>query len=165
MHYFKLVLVTVLFLSFTLIELANAQVRRGPQHPVPPHRIPDYRPVPHPGPAPRPVPRDDYYSRGRVTCTATDKGWEEHFGGHSSCGACLQKHGSCIEKCHEVRELCEVEGVDYRGRKAIFRGYGIDRRSAEYEARRACEWNRVMRSCYVKSCRQESKLISSRSCR
>lgn len=166
MQNLKLFLVTLLFLSMTMIEMTSAQTGprgRGPRynpHQGPHRPMPDYR-----RPAPRPMPRDDYYSRGRVTCSASDKGWEEHFGGHGSCGSCLQKHSSCVEKCQEIREVCEVEGRDYNGRLSVFVGRGADRWAAEAEARRQCEWNRNMRSCMVTTCRQEAQTISTRSCR
>ncbi|PJA12676.1 MAG: hypothetical protein COX65_08255 [Elusimicrobia bacterium CG_4_10_14_0_2_um_filter_56_8] len=42
----------------------------------------------------------------RMTCRATDNGWEEHWGGHGfgpderdTCRACLSAHGSCRYNC------------------------------------------------------------------
>lgn len=172
MQNLKLVLVAIFFLTLTILN-AEAQVRRGPRY-NPPRPYPDHRPIPAPypdyRPAPRPIPDyrpspDDYYSRGRVSCSASDNGWEEHWSGHSSCGSCLQSHGSCIEQCHEVRQVCEVQGTDYAGRMITFTARGADRWTAEEEARRQCEWSRDMRSCIVITCREESQLISSRSCR
>lgn len=168
----KLVLVTLLFLVVSIIE-AQAQVRhRGPRYNPNPHRIPDYRPAPIPRPIPdyrvpdyRPAPVPDYYERGRVSCSASDTGWEEHWSSHGSCGECLRHHGSCVERCEEIREACDVQGVDYAGRTITFTARAADRWSAEAEARRQCEWDRNMRSCVVTSCRPESQTISSRSCR
>lgn len=109
-------------------------------------------------------PRPDY-PRGRVTCTVTDSGWEEHWGGHRSCGSCLQEHSRCVEKCSEKMEVCEARGTTYNGSTRIFRGAGPDRWSAETAARRNCEFNRNMRHCSVISCRSESRTVSNRSCR
>lgn len=129
----------------------------------PPHRPgPGYgRPVPPPPYYPTP----DYQAPARVSCSASDKGWEEHWGGHSSCGSCLQHHGNCIETCKEISEMCEVEGTDYYGRPAIFRAVGVDRYAAESEARRKCEWNRDMRYCRTISCSSQDRVISTRRCR
>ena len=33
-------------------------------------------------------------------CKASDRGWEEHFGGHKSCDECLEHHGECEMKCY-----------------------------------------------------------------
>lgn len=171
MQTIKLVLLTILFLSFSVIQTVSAETsHRGPgphphPHPQRPSPYPDYRPGPRPAPAPRPMPRDDYYNRGRVTCSAQDRGWEEHWSGHSSCGECVQRHGNCVESCYEVKQVCEVQGTDYYGRTQIFIAQGPDRWMAENEARRRCEWNRDMRYCQVTSCRQDNQLISTRSCR
>lgn len=151
MQNLKLVLVTLLFLTMTIIN-AEAQVRRGPRY-NPPRPYPDNRPTP------------DTYSRGRISCSASDSKWEEHWSGHSSCGDCLQDHGKCVEKCYEAREICEVQGTDYDGRTMTFSARGPDRYTAESEARRQCEWSYGMRSCIVTSCRSDNLLVSSRSCR
>lgn len=167
MQNLKLVLVALCFLTLTVLN-AQAQVRRGPRY-NPPRPYPDYRPTPAPYPTPYPSPYPDYRPvpdvRGRVSCSASDTGWEEHWSGHSSCGSCLQEHGSCTEKCYEEREICDVQGTDYSGRTMTFSARGPDRWSAESEARRQCEWSRDMRSCVVTSCRSDNLLISSRSCR
>ena len=172
MQNLKLVLVALCFLTVTLLD-AQAQVRRGPRY-NPPRPSPDYRPAPSPYPAPYPSPRPSPYPdyrpappmpQGRISCSASDTGWEEHWSGHGSCGSCLQDHGSCVEKCYESREVCEVQGTDYSGRTMTFSARGPDRYSAESEARRQCEWNRDMRSCAVTTCRSDNLLVSSRSCR
>ena len=180
MQNLKLVLVALCFLTVTLLD-AQAQVRRGPRY-NPPGQYPDHRPAPAPYPSPYPPsypspypdyrpapPMPDYRPvpdvRGRISCSASDTGWEEHWSGHSSCGDCLQDHGKCVEKCYEAREVCDVQGTDYAGRTITFSARGPDRWSAESEARRQCEWSRDMRSCVVTSCRSDNLLVSSRSCR
>ncbi len=162
------------------------QHRPGPgyENPRRPRPRPDYdRPAPRPTPYPYPTPGYGYPtpprptpypyptpgygqpSPGRVTCSATDRGWEEHWGGHGSCGSCLQEHGNCTETCKETTQLCEVQGTDYYGNLAIYRAVGVDRWSAESEARRKCEWNRDMRSCVTISCQSQDRVVSTRSCR
>ncbi|MCM2349864.1 MAG: hypothetical protein NDI69_07570 [Bacteriovoracaceae bacterium] len=151
MKYLSLFIMAFFVLNLSLIDSAEAQ-RRG-RHP----RY-DRNPAPHrPGPG--------YPSPGRVSCSASDRGWEEHWSGHSSCGACLQHHGDCVETCKETTQLCEVEGQDYRGGIAIFRAVGVDRWSAESEARRKCEWNRNMRYCRTIRCTSQDRTISTRRCR
>lgn len=157
---FKLFLFALLMMNLTLIDLASAQVRRGPRYNPPGRGGPVYRPVPAPYPG-----GPSRYPQGRVVCSAQDRGWEEHFGGHGSCGSCLQKHGECVETCTEQREMCEVEGLDYYGRTRRYMAMGPDRWSAESEARRQCEWDRDNRSCRTISCRAENRTVSSRSCR
>ena len=140
----KLVPVAFFFLFVTIVDHASAQGRRGPRY------------------NPRP---DDYHSRGRVTCTASDRGWEEHWGGHGSCGECVQRHGDCVESCYEVRHICEAQGSDFQGRIRTFTVRAPDRWTAEREAIRQCEWDRSMRSCAITSCREERLQVSHRSCR
>lgn len=161
-------------LNASLMNTADAQYRPGPrpgygQQPAP-HRPgpgPGYgqRPAPHrPGPQ-YPGPGYGYPAPARVVCSAGDRGWEEHSGGHGSCGSCLQQHGRCVETCKEVTYMCEVEGTNYYGVRSVFRAVGVDRYAAESEARRKCEWNRDMRSCYTLSCRAEENVVSRRDCR
>ncbi|PCI39107.1 MAG: hypothetical protein COB53_03780 [Elusimicrobia bacterium] len=70
--------------------------------------------------------RDDFgrgRGRGRrgrqeISCSATDKGWEEHWSGHRSrgfnladleknaCGKCLGKHGTCNFNCVTEEKRC-----------------------------------------------------------
>jgi hypothetical protein len=156
---FKFFLLALLMMNFTMIEQASAQIRRGPRY-NPPGRGPVHRPMP------RPAPRmPERYPQGRVSCSATDNGWEEHWSGHRSCGECVQVHGNCTEKCVEEREVCEVQGVDYQGRTRQYMAIGADRYSAESEARRQCEWDRDNRSCVTTSCRADNRMVSNRSCR
>lgn len=162
MNVFKFFLVALVIMSFTLIDTASAQVRRGPRYNPPGGRGPVItRPMP-PRYEPIPQPR---YPQGRISCSASDRGWEEHWSGHSSCGSCLQAHGECVETCVEQRETCEVRGVDYQGRSRTYMASAPDRYSAEYEARRQCEWDRNNSSCSMVTCRSDNKTVSSRSCR
>lgn len=158
-------LLSMLFFSFVLVaslmNTADAQYRPG-QRPGPGYGQPAPRPVP---PRPVPGPGYGYPAPARVVCSASDRGWEEHMSGHSSCGACLQHHGRCIETCKEVTYLCEVEGTNYRGVRSVFRAVGVDRYAAESEARRKCEWNRDMRSCYTLRCNTQENVVSRRDCR
>lgn len=125
-----------------------------------------YHPRPHPRPMPPGrVPPPPHYPRPHVVCSATDRGWEEHWNGHPSCGACLQHHSSCIETCAEVFEVCEAHGQTYNGTMIAYRAAGPDRWTAEREALRRCEWDRNVRYCRVVSCQTERRTVSNRSCR
>lgn len=158
MNAFKFFLLAFLMINFTLIDTASAQHRRGPRYN--PGRGPEHRPVP------RPMPRmPEHYPQGRISCSASDSGWEEHWSGHSTCGECLQRHGACVETCAEMREVCEVRGTDYQGRTRTYMAIGADRWSAESEARRQCEWDRNNQSCSTVTCRADNRTVSSRSCR
>jgi len=64
--------------------------------------------------------RDRGRGRGRqeISCSATDKGWEEHWGGHrsrgfnlpqlesSACSKCFKKHGTCNFRCVTEETRC-----------------------------------------------------------
>lgn len=104
-------------------------------------------------------------SRRQVTCSASDRGWEEHFGGHRDCGSCLAKHNECVETCSIQSYVCQAKGTTAQGRYILFTGQGQNRFEAESEARRRCEWNRNVRSCYITSCSTRSTQVSRRSCR
>lgn len=164
----KFFLLTFFMLNLTLMSFASAQYNR-PSRPLP-GRLPEHRPLPphYPAPLPRyeePRRLPPRYPQGHITCSAQDKGWEEHWSGHRSCGECVRHHGKCVETCQELRELCEVQGQDYYGRIRIYRAVSADRRSAEYEAIRQCQWDRDNRSCSIVSCRSDNRTISTRSCR
>lgn len=105
-----------------------------------------------------------YPPSGDVRCEARDQGWEEH-GGHRDCGSCLQQHERCNEVCSRVFVICDATGVTYTGLSLRFQGQGRDQWQASNEARRACEWNRDVRSCTVTYCRESNSRVSSRSCR
>lgn len=138
----------------------------------------DNRPIPYPGHPGRPdrpgrpgrpgYPGHPGYPGGGggyapVTCTASDRGWEEH-GPHYSCHDCLRHHGTCIETCSQNTVECQAEGVDHYGRRLNFVGMGSDDWSARNEALRACQYNYAS-NCYVTSCQSRQNVISRRSCR
>lgn len=93
--------------------------------------------------------------REGVRCSAQDRGWEEHFGGHRSCGECMDRHGSCVETCEYSEWTCVVEGQRW-GRRAEFEGYGYSDREAEREAYRNCE-DRGARFCHRVSCHSQNR--------
>lgn len=101
---------------------------------------------------------------GNIQCTAQDNGWEEHWGGHSTCGECVRKHGNCIETCSRNYYVCQVEGIDRNGRRYISEGRAESRYQAEDDAMRACYYYRYQ-NCRVTSCNQNSETVSRRSCR
>lgn len=105
-----------------------------------------------------------YYPGYGVTCRAGDRGFEEHWGGHASCGECLQKHGECIETCSTTNTECRVEGRDRNGVVLTFVGRGRDRWAAESDGIRACQYNYAT-NCYVVSCNDRQEILSRRSCR
>ncbi|MGE0615264.1 MAG: hypothetical protein AB7P04_06460 [Bacteriovoracia bacterium] len=113
-------------------------------------------------PAPGPGPGGGF---GHAHCSASDKGWEEHFGGHSNCGDCLAKHGGCIERCYVTSYRCIAEGQDVRGITQTFeansRRSGSD---ARQEALDRCYYSR-MSGCRIQTCDTDDQLISSRSCK
>lgn len=146
-------------MNFSLIYQASAQGRDPRQNPGRGYgqdRMPRYE-------QPRRLPQR--YPQGRISCSASDRGWEEHWSGHNSCGDCLRHHGSCVEKCVELRKVCEVQGSDFQGRIRTYVAIGADQWSAESEARRQCEWDRNNRSCITLSCRDDNRTISTRNCR
>jgi len=105
-----------------------------------------------------------YPGRGPIQCSATDKGWEEHGGGHASCGECLRRHGSCIETCGRTYYVCQAEGMDRQGRRFIMEGRADSRYIAQDDAMRACYYYRYQ-NCHVTSCSQDREVTSRRSCR
>ena len=118
------------------------------------------RPGQYPG---QPYPGNPGYGGG-VTCRSTDNGWEEHSGGHYSCGECLQQHGDCTETCSSLMVECQVSGVDRYGQAVNFFGRGYDRWSAESDAIRACQYNYAA-NCMVTGCNQRENVVSRRDCR
>lgn len=122
-------------------------------------RIPDpnrdhRRPGPH---RPRP-PRG-----GHITCTASDNGWEEHWGGHGSCHECLSKHGDCTETCSANYFQCTAVGINHRGEEERMMGRDQDQYYAEDMALDRCY--RYLRHCRVENCVRDQETISRRSCR
>lgn len=105
---------------------------------------------------------------GPVNCSATDNGWEEHFGGHSNCGECTAKHGTCTERCTQEEYRCKIVGQvrDRSGNNVqqIFYGRGGSRWDAEEQAQRECNWNRAS-SCSLQGCETNTTVVSQRACR
>lgn len=99
----------------------------------------------------RPNPGHGGGHRDGIRCSAQDRGWEEHLGGHRSCGECISRHGSCVETCEFTEWNCEVEGRRW-GRTAVFEGYGYSQYEAEREAFENCE-RRGARFCRRLECR------------
>ncbi|MFS4457749.1 hypothetical protein [Bdellovibrio sp. HCB2-146] len=106
--------------------------------------------------------RHDRY-RPRVSCTVRDRGHEEHYGGHRSCGECERKHGHCVETCSADYYSCKAEGRDYRGYTMTIEAKGETRYEAENVAMRRCD--RQLSDCRPVSCSPESETVSRRSCR
>lgn len=145
--------------------------RPGP-YPGPPPGRPGYpgRPPgnPYPGnPYPgNPYPGNPYPGNPGpgVTCRADDRGWEEHSGGHYSCGECLRHHGECIETCSSTMHECRVDGYDRYGRLVSFTGRGYDQWRAQDDAMYSCRYNNAS-NCYVVNCQQFQGQTTRRDCR
>jgi len=158
----------------TLNENRNPPPVRNPQ-PDPYYPEPSYpQPTPTPPPPPpTPTPPEvvylpypfPNYGNQQVTCSASDKGWEEH-GAHSSCGVCLEKHGQCTETCQVKDTVVYGVGIDPYGRIAKFEGRGGSRYEAQDNLRRVCDYYRLSRceSDPGKSDSTHSEVISRRSC-
>lgn len=80
--------------------------------PLPDAVIPAARPWPSYPPPPPP--------HARMTCRASDSGWEEHWGGHGggsnemdACRDCLAKHGSCRFDCTVEMVRCDARFNPY----------------------------------------------------
>lgn len=96
-------------------------------------------------------------------CNYVDAGWEEHRGGHDSCGECLSRHGKCIETCYEEYYECTVEGTDNSGQTREFSVRGSSQWRAEDDAMRRC-YDLRYSDCESKGCNQEQEVISRRRC-
>jgi hypothetical protein len=118
------------------------------------------RPAPYPG---QPYPPAPGY--GQVTCTSQDYNWEQHPGGHYSCGECLAYHYNCVETCRSYEVDCQVERRDFFGRYSVVYGRGYDQWSAQDDAVRNCQSQPLTASCRVMGCYQQSNIVSQRSCR
>lgn len=103
------------------------------------------------------------WGRPNVSCSATDKGWEEHWGGHSDCRSCMKKHGNCTETCSAEYYEVTAEGVDYRGYKMTVESRGNSRYEAEREALRTCNYR--YSNCKVTASNSRSETVSRRSCK
>lgn len=79
-------------------------------------------------------------NRGRkIVCSTKDNGWEEHWGGHNTCGECLAKHGGCVEICSEVNYSCTAKGKTSSGSEVSAQAIGPDRYDSADEAIRRCQ--------------------------
>lgn len=150
--------------------------RPAPQpNPYDPQPEPYYPPQPPPQPIPSPTPPDVVYlsypfsNRGnqKITCSAKDRGWEEHWFGHATCGECVAKHGNCTETCEAKDTVVYGTGFDVYGRIAKFEGRGGDSYDASRDMRRVCDYYRLSRceSDSGKSDSTHSEVISRTSCR
>lgn len=101
----------------------------------------------------------------RVTCSASDRGWEEHFGGHSDCNSCLRKHGQCVETCSTQSYRSIAEGLDYRGYRMTVEARGDSQYQTEREAFERCARMYRYSNCHIVSTSPETEIVSRRSCR
>ena len=101
-------------------------------------------------------------ARADITCKASDRGWEEHWRGHSSCDECLQKHGECVETCSLGYTTCEATGRDYAGVSITLKAAGSDRYEAERAALNFCQ--KSFNNCTISSCSSSSETVSRRDC-
>ena len=86
------------------------------------------------------------------SCSAEDRGWEEHYGGHQSCQSCLRKHGSCIETCEKKTYECKVKGFNYDDDwERTFKGKARRRQKAKNKAIDRC-YDAGYDSCYSQGC-------------
>jgi hypothetical protein len=103
-----------------------------------------------------------------VMCKAFDYGWEEHFGGHNSCGECKRAHRTCERRCSAEMYVAVAEGVHRRrgGGRAIERVRGApsyDRWRAQDSALDECEYS-GLRRCRIVDVRSQWEEISRRDC-
>ncbi|WP_413287715.1 beta-sandwich domain-containing protein [Bdellovibrio sp. HCB337] len=157
-------------------DSSSAPPPYNPPYEPSPEPPPYYPPTPTPTPAPTPpeviqlsYPFDSYGPReySKVECTASDDGWEEHWGGHSTCEACMAKHGDCVERCDLEYVRVFGIGVDMYGRIGKFEGRAPDSWSAKLDMQRVCDYYRLG-SCEEdpsKSQSNFSETISRRECR
>lgn len=103
------------------------------------------------------------WSQPRVTCSATDNGWEEHWGGHGSCQECKAKHGSCTETCSTESFACRAEGSNSMGNTESFEAYGSDEMFTRNEALDRC-YRMGNRNCRSVGCTTSSQVVSRRGC-
>jgi hypothetical protein len=103
-----------------------------------------------------------------MICTATDTGWEEHWGGHASCHECLRAHNNCNETCEATYDdySCTSIGYGHDGRQYSFIGRGRTDWDARNDARNQC-YNYGMASCQDNGCQvtRNREVVSRRSCR
>lgn len=122
--------------------------------------------------------------RASLECSAGDRGWEEHWGGHVSrgwdlgrsaaeaCRLCKQPtgpHGECTVTCSEPMQACRWEFVPDQG-PAQEGGWGRpeqDSWRAEEEALDRCRrenWGRQGR-CRVSRCERQDRTLLRERCR
>ncbi|MBI4348242.1 MAG: hypothetical protein HY553_15480 [Elusimicrobia bacterium] len=117
----------------------------------------------------------------RESCNASDRGWEEHWGGHGgygftpsqACGQCKKPHGphgECSYRCTVEMTQCKAvfvrqdgtTGTSYEGRRAS------DRYDAEDSAMSRCRddnwYNRDGGRCRVDGCQQVDETTDSGRC-
>lgn len=100
--------------------------------------------------------------RGAYECVAVDRGFEEHWGGHSSCSSCLRKHDKCVKKCYEVYYISRAEGIDEYGNKVEHVEAGFSRYKAENLALQGCQAK--ANHCKVTDTQRRKELASTRRC-
>lgn len=101
--------------------------------------------------------------RGSYYCAAFDNGWEEHGGGHDSCGECKSAHGNCSERCYQKTYTCVAEGSDRDGKVTKNEGYSdLSESDARNQALNRCSY--YNNSCRIASCSESERQTSSRSC-
>jgi hypothetical protein len=98
-----------------------------------------------------------------VTCTATDNGWEEHWGGHSSCQECKAKHGTCAQTCSTQSYNCRATGTNNLGRAETFESYATDEYQARNEALDRC-YRMGARDCRSADCSTSTQIVSRGQC-
>jgi hypothetical protein len=102
---------------------------------------------------------------GGFSCSYRDAGFEEHFGGHGSCGSCLKAHGECNEECSATSYACTASGASTAGAVATSEGYSdYSENDARERALDRCAMS-GNKNCVVSDCEQRQKLVSSRSCK
>lgn len=101
---------------------------------------------------------------GAMSCSASDAGYEEHWGGHSNCGDCLRKHGNCVERCNRDEFSCTAEGTRRDGRIDSVTAFDMREFAARDRALQRCYDSRL-RGCRISNCFNNMVEVSSRSCR
>ncbi|OFZ25701.1 MAG: hypothetical protein A2381_00090 [Bdellovibrionales bacterium RIFOXYB1_FULL_37_110] len=102
------------------------------------------------------------YNSG-LRCQATDDGWEEHFGGHSSCGACLREHEDCTMRCYEDEVVATAEGRNQYGEIQTVTAMDRDSIYARERALDRC-YNQRLSNCTIVDTDTNSRLVRSERC-
>lgn len=106
------------------------------------------------------------YLGQNVTCRSYDSGWEEHFGGHASCGECTKKHGHCYEECTAVHYTCTAEGERASGQSSFtesFQASDASQWRAQDEALDRC-YQSGDSNCHSENCNSENEVVSHHNC-